>query len=109
MCVDAVNVAVAGSLKGVTVTNGDLGQRKSEDTRRGLHIVSDGERVVEDGVRHVKTERAGIGGGRLPSDVHQTTSRNTRWCAKRQCRHERESEGSKGSESSKHVEVVNEV
>lgn len=109
MCVDAVDVAVAGSLDGVTVTNGDLGQRKSDHARGGLHVVCDGERVVEDGVHHVKTERAGVGGGRLPSDIDHATSRNTRRCVERQCRHKGDSEGSKSSDSREHVEIVNGV
>lgn len=109
MCVDAVDVVVAGSLNGVTVTNGDLGQRKSHHTRRGLHVVCDGECVVEDSVHHVKTERTRVRGGRLPSDIDHATSRNTRRCVECQCRHERNSEGSKGSDSSEHVEVVNGV
>lgn len=109
MRVDAVDVAVAGSLDGVTVTNGDLGQRKSDHTRRGLYVVCDGECVVEDGVHHVKTERTGVGGGCLPGDIDHATSRNTRRCVECQCRHERDSKGSKGSDSSEHVEVVNGV
>jgi len=109
LCVDSVDVAVASSFEGVTVTNGDLGQRKSYDTRRALHVVSDGECVVEDGVHHVKTERTGVGSGCLPSDIDQAANRNTRRCVECQCRHERDSEGGKSSDSSEHVEVVNGV
>lgn len=64
---------------------------------------------MEDGVHHVNTERTGVGGSRLPSDVDHATSRNTCWCVECQRRHERESEGSKGSDSSEHIEVVNGV
>jgi hypothetical protein len=79
----------------VYLPKGGLGKDKSVETRRGLHVVCDGERVVEDGVHHVKTERTRVGGGRLPSDIDQVTNRSGCRCIECQCRHERGGEGSK--------------
>jgi hypothetical protein len=109
LCVDVVDVAVVGSLESVTAAKGGLGKDKSVETRRGLHVVCDGERVVEDGVYHVKTERTRVGSGRLPSDIDQVTNRSGCRCVECQCRHERGGEGSKCSDSSEHVGFVNGV
>lgn len=52
---------------------------------------------MEDGVDHLKTERAGVGSGRRPGDRHCATGRSTGGSIKREGRRERKGEGSKST------------